>query len=222
MKSKTSGGTIGIIGLGRFGMSLAIELATSGKKIVCIDKDEKKIKEVLNYCEFAYVTDDLSLKTLEETGFKECDTIVICIGEQIDTSILTTLNCKELGVRKVIAKATSEEQGKVLEKLGAEVIYPEKDSADHLAKRILSNNIVDFLSLNEDIDIVEIKVPSSLVGISVKDCRIRDKYGLNIIAIEGESKLSTKVSPSYIFKETDKIVLIGNKADIMKLENGKK
>ena len=76
-------GTIGIIGLGRFGMSLAIELSSKGKDVICLDKDEKKVKEVLNYTDYAYVSEDLSKETLEELGFKECDTIVVCIGEKV-------------------------------------------------------------------------------------------------------------------------------------------
>ena len=96
--------TIGIIGLGRFGMSLAIELSSKGKNVICLDKDEKKVKEVLNYTDYAYVSEDLSKETLEELGFKECDTIVVCIGEKSDISILTTLNAISLGVEKVIVE----------------------------------------------------------------------------------------------------------------------
>ena len=210
--------TIGIIGLGRFGMSLAIELATSGKNIVCIDKDEKKIKEILNYCDYAFVSEDLTQKTLEETGFKECDTVVICIADSIDVSILTTLNVSALGVKKIIAKASSEDQGLVLEKLGAEVVYPEKDSADRLAKRILSNNILDFISLNEHIDICEVKVPKRYLGLTIRNCDIRNKFGLNIIALEAGDAISTNISPDYKFKEGDAVVLIGNKGDILNFE----
>ena len=110
-------GTIGIIGLGRFGYSLAVELASKGKSIICIiiciDKDEKKVKEILEYTDYAYVSEDLTKETLEELGFKECETIVVCIGEKVDASILTTLNAISLGVKKVIAKAGNEEQGQV-------------------------------------------------------------------------------------------------------------
>ena len=77
-------GTIGIIGLGRFGYSLAVELASKGKSIICIDKDEKKVKEILEYTDYAYVSEDLTKETLEELGFKECETIVVCIGEKVD------------------------------------------------------------------------------------------------------------------------------------------
>ena len=132
MAKKSS--SIGIIGLGKFGMCLANELVLSGKEIVCIDKD-------------AFVCEEITKANLEETGFKECSAIVICIGEHMDTAIFATLNALSLGANKVIAMSNTEEMGLVLEKLGAEVIYPYKDSADRLAKRILSNNVLDLMKL---------------------------------------------------------------------------
>ena len=210
-------GTIGIIGLGRFGYSLAIELASKGKSIICIDKDEKKVKEMLEYTDYAYV-EDLTKETLEELGFKECETIVVCIGEKVDASILTTLNAISLGVKKVIAKAGNEEQGQVLERLGAEVIYPDKDSADRLAKKILSNNILDFISLNENIEIVEITIPKRYVGIKLADTDIRKRFQLNVIAIERDENIDINVSPSHVFEEKDAIVVVGNTDSIAEFE----
>ena len=210
--------TIGIIGLGRFGMSLAIELSSKGKNVICLDKDEKKVKEVLNYTDYAYVSEDLSKETLEELGFKECDTIVVCIGEKSDISILTTLNAISLGVEKVIAKAGNEDQGKVLERLGAEVVYQDKDSADRLAKKILSHNIMDFISLNENIEIVEIAIPKRYIGVKLLDSDIRKKYNLNIVAIERDDNIDINISPNHVFKENDAIVVVGNTNNIAEFE----
>ena len=211
-------GTIGIIGLGRFGYSLAIELASKGKSIICIDKDEKKVKEMLEYTDYAYVSEDLTKETLEELGFKECETIVVCIGEKVDASILTTLNAISLGVKKVIAKAGNEEQVQVLERLGAEVIYHDKDSADRLAKKILSNNILDFISLNENIEIVEITIPKRYVGIKLADTDIRKRFNLNVIAIERDENIDINVSPSHVFEEKDAIVVVVNTNSIAEFE----
>ena len=110
--------------------------------------------------------DDMA-ETLEEAGIQNCDTVVVCIGEKIDTSILTTLNVVSLGVPNVIAKAISEDQGAVLEKIGAEVIYPERDMALRLAKRLLSSSVLDYISLNSNIEISEIRITQKLVGSSV-------------------------------------------------------
>jgi trk system potassium uptake protein TrkA len=210
--------TIGIIGLGRFGMNVAKELASSGKSILCIDRDEEKVKEILNYCEYAYVTKDLSKSNLEELGFSTCSIVLVCIGEEIDTSVLTTLNVISLGVEKVIAKAVSEDQGRILEKLGAQVIFPERDSAIQLSKVILSKNIIDFISLGNDIEVTEIAIGEKQIGKTIIDLSIRTKYDLNVIALETNGRITTKILPNYKFQENDKIVVIGEKKDILKFE----
>jgi trk system potassium uptake protein TrkA len=210
--------TVGIIGLGKFGMNVAKELASSGVNILCIDKNDYKVREILEYCEYAYVTRDLSKSNLEELGFATCSTVIICIGEEIDISVLTTLNLISLGVKKVIAKAISEDQGKILEKLGAQVIFPERDSALLLSKALLSKNIIDFISLGNDIEVSEIAIGKNQVGKSIIDLSIRNKYDLNVIALETNGRITTKILPNYKFQENDKIVVIGEKKDILKFE----
>ena len=209
--------TVGIIGLGKFGMYLANELVENGKNIVCIDKDEAKVKKVLEICDYAFVSEDLSKRTLEDTGFKECDVIVTCIGEHLDTAIFATINALSLGVSRVIALSNTDEQGLVLEKLGAEVIYPYRDSADRLAKRILSNNIVDIIALNEEIEICEVKIPKKYIGMAIKDTDIRKKYGLNIIAIEQNDVINTNFEPEYVLNKEDSLVVLGEKKNLRKL-----
>jgi trk system potassium uptake protein TrkA len=217
----TKKGTIGIVGLGKFGMQLAEELVENGRKIVCIDKDEKKVRKALELTDYAFVSEDLSKETFEETGFKQCETIVICIGEHLDTAILATLNALSLGVKKVVAMSVTDETGQILEKLGAEVIYPYKDSADHLAKKILTNNILDFISLNDEIEIAEIKVPKSFIGKSIIDSNIRQNFGINIIALEIGDKINTKIDPKYVFQDGDAVVVIGDSKSLRKFEQKK-
>lgn len=211
-------GSIGIIGLGKFGLSLVKELKDSGKSLICIDKDENKVKKVLDIADEAFVSEEISVKTLEDTGFKECDTIVVCIGEHLDTAIFATLNALNLGVNKVIAISNTEEQGIVLEKLGAEVIYPYKDSANRLAKKILNNNFLDFISLSDDVEIIEVKIPKSYIGKSILEIDIRKKYGINIIAIETSGRIITRIEPTYKLTKEDALVVIGEKTQIQKFE----
>ena len=211
-------GSIGIIGLGKFGLYLANELSKSGKSLICIDKDENKVKKVLDIVDAAFVSEDLSIKTLEETGFKECDTIIITISEHLDVAIFATLNCINLNVNKVIALSNSEEQGIVLEKLGAEVIYPYKDSVNYLVKKISNNNFLDFIALSDDVEIVEIKIPHSFVGKTLIESDIRHEYGLNVIAIEKNKNIITNINPNYVFEKEDAIVVIGQKNDLAKFQ----
>ena len=123
---KKNKNTYGILGLGRFGYALAMELAAAGADLLVLDRDEEKVRELREYTENAYVVRNLDKKTLADCGVADCDVAVVCIGSQMDTSILTTLHLVSLGVPHVIAKAASAEQGEILEKLGAEVVYPER------------------------------------------------------------------------------------------------
>ncbi|WP_130862016.1 potassium channel family protein [Bacilliculturomica massiliensis] len=208
----------GIIGLGRFGMSLAQELAQAGKDVLVIDEDESKVKEMREYTEQAFVCGKLTKEALEEAGIQNCDVVVVCIGERLDTSILTTLNVVSLGVSKVIAKATSTEQGIILEKLGAKVVYPERDMAVRLAKKLLSSSLLDYISLNNDIDVSEIQITDKLVGKSIDAVNFRKSFGLTIIAVEQGQETRTDVDPDYIFKKDDIVVVIGGSQQIRDFE----
>lgn len=199
----------GIIGLGRFGSSLAVTLAEAGQEVIVIDKDENKVKEMRQYTEYAFVADNLSMEALREAGIQNCDVVVVCIGQQVDVSILTTMSVIELGVSRVISKAVSFEQGAVLKRLGAEVVYPERDMALRLGRRLLSNNFLDYVTLCNNIEIRQIQIPSRLIGRSVEEIGIRQKYKLNIIAIENGDETDIEVMPSYRFQKEDIIVVIG-------------
>jgi len=211
--------SFGVIGLGRFGLALAKALAKEGKDVIAIDSDENKIKEVRNDTEYAYVVSELTKAALQETGIQNCDAVIICIGEKIDTSILTTLNVVSLGVPKVIAKANTYEHGLILEKLGAEVVYPEHDMAVRLAKRLLTNNVLDYIMLSDDIEISELTLTDKLIGESVADINIRKKLGLNIIAIMHNGKTITNIGPEYKFEKGDVMVVIGNRKNIEQFED---
>lgn len=219
MRSKRKKATsFGVIGLGRFGTALAVTLAEAGREVIVVDKNEEKVKAMRQYTEYAFVTDNLSKETLTEIGMKNCDTIINCIGEKIDTSILTTLNVVSLGVPHVIAKATSPEQGAVLEKIGAEVVYPERDMAVRLGKRLVSSNVLDFIFLDNQVEIQQVMVGENMVGRSVQEYNIRKKYGLNIIAIEQEDNTEIEIAPDYRFASQDIIVVIGKIENIRRFE----
>ena len=218
MKKKKDSSIFGIIGLGRFGTALAITLAEAGKEVIVVDQNEEKVKAMRQYTEYAFVCDNLSKEALSEVGIQNCDTVVVCIGSKIDTSILTTLNVVSLGVPRVISKATSQDQGAVLEKIGAEVVYPERDMATRLGTRLISGNFLDFIFLDNDIEIQQVPVSDSLVGKTIREINIRKKYSLNIIAIEHQQDTIIEFAPDYEFLEEDIIVVIGKLQNIRKFE----
>ena len=216
-RKRTEEMSYGIIGLGRFGSALASHLAQAGKEIMVLDASEEKVRKMRAYTEHAYVVRDLQKETLQETGIQNCDTVVICIGDQVDTSILTTLNVINLGVPKVISKANSPEQGEILEKIGAQVVYPERDMAVQLAKRIISRHVFSIFELNEDTDISEVRVGRRLAGVTVQEAQLRNKFGVNIIALSRGGRLNTDIRPEEKLEEGDTLVLVGKREQIRKL-----
>jgi trk system potassium uptake protein TrkA len=208
-----------VIGLGRFGFSLATTLAEAKREVLVLDSSESKIRQIRHLTDNAFVVGDLSKEALEEAGIQNCETVIICIGEKIDVSILTTLNVISMGVPRVIAKAISLEQGKILEKIGAEVIYPEHDMAMRLANRLLSSRVMDYIALNDDITITELRLTARVAGQTVLQANIRTKYRLNIIALEHENKTTTDITPDLVLSENDVMVVVGKKDNIKRFEN---
>ena len=207
----------GIIGMGRFGTALAEELSAAGADMIILDKDEERIDYAKELTENTYIVKNLEKKTLLETGMHNCDIVALCIGEQIDVSILTTLNLISIGVPKVIAKASSAEHGDILEKLGAEVVYPERDMALRLAHRLETAKSLDFIQLSEKLNISKFVLPSHVEGKSIVEVNFRGKLGLNIIAVENGNEINESVRPDYVFKKGDILYLSGSKEGFAKL-----
>lgn len=209
--------TYGVIGLGRFGWSLTEELADAGAELLVLDRDEDKIRKVRELTENALVVKSLDKSTLRDTGIQNCDVVIVCIGEQMESSILTTLNLVAMGIPKVIAKANSPEHGEILNRLGAEVAYPEKDMAVRLANCLESSGVLDFMKLSEKINISKLSVPEKIIGKTVLDINLRANFGLNIIAIENHDEVTEHIEPGYTFREQDILILSGQKEGIRKL-----
>ncbi len=208
----------GVIGLGRFGFALAKTLADAGKEVLVIDNSEAKIKQIRHLTENAFVVGPLDKESLEDAGIQNCGTVIVCIGEQVDVSILTTLTVISMGVPRVIAKAFSYEQGLILEKIGAEVIYPENDMAIRLANKLISSSSMDYIELKGGIVISEFKLPAKIADQTVIQLDLRAKYKLNIIAIEHEGSTTTDITPDYVLRENDRMVVVGKSENIKRFE----
>ena len=196
---------------------MAIELASAGADLLVIDRNEEKVRELREYTENAYVVKSLDKKSLSETGVQNCDAVVVCIGEHMDTSILTTLNLVSLGIPTVISKATSIEHGEILEKLGAEVVYPERDMAIRLAHRLEASRMLDFIQLSEKLNISKLIIPDRIVGKTVLSVNLRGEFGINIIAIENNGNLIETINPDYVFRKGDIMFISGSKNSLNRL-----
>ncbi|MCR5413497.1 MAG: TrkA family potassium uptake protein [Kiritimatiellae bacterium] len=174
---------IGIIGAGRFGLSLAESLANAGQEVVLVDRNRPAMQSASEFAT-AMQGDATQPHVLEEAGFGECDLAVVAIGSNIEASMMATANCKELGIPNVVSKASSELHGKILRRIGADnVIYPDRDSANRLARAIANHNVIDFLEVSDGYSIAEISVPSSAVGKSLAESSFRSTVGLSVLCV---------------------------------------
>ena len=218
MKRHDSESSYGVIGLGRFGTALVKTLTEAGKEVIAVDKDEQKVKAVRRYTDFAFVVADLTEETLEETGIQNCGSVTICIGEKMDVSILTTMMVLKMGIPHVIAKASSQAHGEVLKQLGATVVYPESDMAVRIGKRLISGNLLDYISLDNDVEIRRIQAGGVLLDRSIQELDVRRNYGINIIAIERDHQTTVEFSADYRFRAGDIVDVIGKVDKITRFE----
>ena len=220
MKKQHFPTSFGVIGLGRFGTALVQTLAEAGKEVIAVDKDESKVKAVRKYTDFAFVIETLTEESLRETGIHNCQTVTICIGEQVDVSVLTTMMVIKMGIPHVISKANSREHGEVLKHLGATVVYPESDMAVRIGKRMISGNLLDYISLDDQVEVRRIQVGGFLVGSTVQEADVRRKYGINVIAVERDHQTMVDFSPQFRFETGDIVAVIGKVDKISGFEGG--
>lgn len=201
-----------VIGLGRFGSSLASELVDLGHSVLAIDASEEKIQaisDVVSHAVYADATDEEALRAL---GIRNFEVAVIAIGEDIQASILATLVLKEMGVKTVVVKAINALHAKVLEKIGADrIVFPERDMGVKLARSLAAPNVVDYMSLDSDYGIEEVEIPERFLGKSLLELDLRARYGVTIIAIKRGDKLIQSPGAENIFEKNDRAVIVGNR-----------
>ncbi|MCI6275476.1 MAG: TrkA family potassium uptake protein [Clostridium sp.] len=210
-----------VIGLGRFGSSVAKTLYESGHDVLAIDKDEDLVQEISDSVTHAVQMDATDENALRTLGLRNFDVAVITIGSSIQASVMVTLIVKELGVKHIIAKGNSEIHAKVLYKIGADrVVLPEKDMGVRVAHNLVSSNILDYIELSPDYSIIEIEVPNTWVGKTLRDLNVRATFGINIMAIRKADDV-VNISPNAddVIEEADILIAIGGSDELSKLEN---
>lgn len=217
-----------VIGLGRFGFSVAKTLSEKGHQVLGIDIDEDKVQDVSEIVTQAICADGTDEKALKAVGIENVDVAVIGMGDNIEASILTTLILKELGIKEIVSKAVTEDHSKVLQRVGAtKVVAPEKDMGIRVANSLISPTVIEHIELSEDSSIVELIPPGEYINKSLRDIDIRKKYGLNIIAIKKKMKIVTKEGevreeqkinvapePGDMIREGDILIVVGTNEHI--------
>ncbi|MDQ0220978.1 TrkA family potassium uptake protein [Peribacillus cavernae] len=204
-----------VIGMGRFGTSIARKLYEAGEEVLGIDIDEERVEDIELSVTHAVVADTTEEEALKSIGIGEFDCVIVAIGNDMQASILTTLLLKELGVKKVIAKALGKHHGQVLNKVGADwIIFPEKDMGERVAHQLLSPNVLNFIELSKDYSIEEISVPSSMTEKSLRELDIRANFNITVIALVRNGDIIVSPAPDQIIHEEDILVVIGNKENL--------
>lgn len=200
-----------VIGLGRFGTALTKGLEREGAEVLVIDNDPDRINEIDNYCTQAICADATDEKVLEKLGVRNLDVAVVCIADDIESSIFVTLTLKQLGVPKVIAKAQSDKHRSVLQKIGADlVILPEEEAANKLVEKLLKPNIVEILSLSDDFRIVEIKTPVKWQNKTLLQLDLRNTERVSILLIKRGNDVITTPDRETVLMPDDILLISGD------------
>lgn len=209
-----------VIGLGRFGTSVARTLYSLGQEVLAIDISEERLKKLADEVTHTLLADTTDVNVLKNIGIANFDVVIVAIGENIQANIMTTLLLKELGVKYVIAKALTKMQGRVLEKVGADrVVYPERDMGKRVAHNLVAANLVDYIELAEGFRIIEVVALKEMVGKTLQNLNFRAKYGVNVLLIKRTSG-ETIISPGAQeqIQEADILVMAGEKNALNKFE----
>jgi trk system potassium uptake protein TrkA len=209
-----------VIGMGSFGSNVARTLYERGYEVVAIDKEKNRIEEAKSFSSHAVLTDASAKENLEALGITDMDVVVVSLGSAMEASILTVLHLRELGIRRIVAKASTEDHGKILDAVGAtEVINPEKDMAVRTALKLTNPHILECLPLMSGVSIEEVAPPERFIGKSLRDLDLRNKYGVQVIAVrELVPERTIYVPPAdFVIKDSDVLIVMGDEKMLEKM-----
>jgi len=211
--------TFAVIGLGRFGTSLAITLCRMGHEVLAIDEDEKKVEEIIEFVTHAVQADAKDEQALKELDIKNFDAVIVSVGKNIQASIWVTVILKEMGVKKVIAKAQTELHGKVLSRVGADkVVFPERDMGERVARALVSDNIMEQITLSPEHSIIEMIAPPKFIGKTLQDIALGREFGVTVLAIRRGKEILISPNAKTEIIEGDLLVIIGRNEQLEKME----
>ncbi len=208
-----------IIGLGQFGLTLVEELSKKGWELIVIDNDQEKAQQVKDLAHQIIITDAANKEILKKFA-TQVEMTIVCSGEKIDNSVLITYYLKEIGVKRILAKASSKEHGEILKAVGAdEILFPERETAQRLALSLTSPDIMEIIKLSNNFDIVEASAPDSFIGKTIKELALRNKYQIDVLAIKNALTGNLIIMPpaEHKFNPDDIMVVIGGIESIEKL-----
>ncbi len=207
-----------VFGLGRYGRAVAKELAESGAEVLAVDLDEDIVNAAsveIPYCKCADITEAEVIKRL---GIANIDVVIIAMATNLEASVLAAMLCKEIGVKTVIAKCSSEMHRKILSKVGADrVVFPENESGIRLAKNLLSSGFVDIMDLSNDVSMVELSVKPEWEGKTLIELNLRKKYSINVVAIIEDKSVRIDIDPEKPLLHSMRLMVIADRTKLTRL-----
>lgn len=210
-----------VIGLGNFGFFVAKALYEDGNEVIAIDLDKSRVQAIDAYCTEAVVLQATDKEKLKVLGLENMDGVIVSTGTKISTSILICNYLQEIGVKKILVKAQDEDHGKILKKVGAtEIIHPERDMAMRVSRSLSQPNVMDFIPLSDDYDLVQVDPPKEFIGKSLKTLNLRARYNIHIIAIKELVPENFILVPhaDFVIKDSDILMILGKSEDIRKIK----
>lgn len=208
---------IAVLGLGRFGMSVARSLAKLGVEVMGVDSDPEKVAEMAPHITHAVQADLMDSEALDSLGLRNFDVVVLSIKD-VEISCLTTITIKDHGAKFVVAQACGDSHAKILERIGADkVVMPEWDMGNRIARNLAGNNIIDYMELSSRHSLMELTAPDEWVGHTLKENNIRNKYGVNVVAVRSGQSLQVSPKGEDLVHDGDVLVVIGENTDLEKL-----
>lgn len=212
----------GVLGLGRFGEALAVNLGELGAEVIVVDKNEEKIQSIANQVTYAVTADVADLSALKSIGLKNVDVAIISITSDINANIMAVINCQELGIPEIYSKANSPQHERVLKKLGVEDVFaPESDMGTSVAHRLYQGDFLQELELDSEYSIVEIDPLKSWYGRALDDLDLRSRYGITVVAIISGDKTNIAPLPNDVIPDGGRLIILGSNSDINALKRSR-
>ncbi|HDT14246.1 MAG TPA: TrkA family potassium uptake protein [Candidatus Aminicenantes bacterium] len=211
---------IAIIGLSSFGAQLAISLAKDGHDVTALDVDRNRVDQIKSSVPFAVVMNATDKDSLKALGLKDMDIVVVSIGPAMEASILAVHYLNELGVRRIVAKALSEDHAQILEAVGAtEVVYPERDMAIKIAHRLIYPNVLEYVEVSAGVHIQELSPPGSFIGKSLRDLDLINRFGVQVLAVREfvPERLTYIPKADFVVKDSDVLIVMGEEDKLNKI-----
>lgn len=207
-----------VLGLGRFGKSIAMELCNLGADVMVIDRDEEKINNIADYVTCAINVDICDTDALRNAGISNMDVVVVAMADYLEPSIMSVMTAKDLGVPLVIAKARDEVTRDILDKIGADsVVFPERDSGIRLSRRLMSSDFLEFFELSDTVSLVELLPKQEWIGKSLMELNLRKEYKINVIAIKEHDDIKVVMDPEEPLKADCPLLVTIKKSDLKRL-----